>query len=487
LPPARRYKRFSIPKKRGGNRIILEPTPNLKIIQQKLLQVLYAVYEPKSSVHGFISEKSIVTNAEQHVRKRYVLNVDLQNFFPSIHFGRVRGMFMAYPYNLNDAVATVLAQICSLPNCLPQGAPTSPIISNMICAKMDSQLQKLAKEHRCYYTRYADDLTFSTYVSRFPKSLAIVVRDEAGQHIEVGAELAEIIHQNGFKINKSKVRLQTKEQRQEVTGLTTNLFVNVNRKFIRQIRAMLHAWEKFGYQAAEDEYRVKYSYRNVDKPYKTLPSFQQVVKGKIEFVGMVRGRTDHIFIEFNNKAAYLERESSLRSQLFDFLRSADADDEILSLIAGGEIPEVEFKVGACLDPHINKKNNRMREKVVEEVAAFMNSHPRGTLLIGVADDGRIWGVEREYLCANPQKGNWDGYELFLTDVLNHSLSVANPYRFYTISQHVIQGKTVCAIRTTKSDEPVLSFKEDKLFIRSGTQCKELRGSEKVQYMTRSQE
>ncbi|MCI0574920.1 MAG: reverse transcriptase family protein, partial [Chloroflexi bacterium] len=153
LPESQRYTRFVIPKKRGGDRIILEPAPNLKIIQKKLLQVLQLklVYEPKPAVQGFTKSRSIVKNAAQHIKRKFVLNLDLKDFFPSIHFGRVRGMFMAYPYNFNDKVATVLAQICSLSSGLPQGAPTSPIIANMICAKMDSQLQKLAKENGCFY------------------------------------------------------------------------------------------------------------------------------------------------------------------------------------------------------------------------------------------------------------------------------------------------------------------------------------------------
>src|SRR5690606_8958560 len=128
------------------------PTESLKIIQQKLNQVLQLVYKPKLSTHGFVNNRSIVTNADAHIKKkkhRYILNVDIKDFFPSINFGRVRGMFMAPPYNQPEHVATVLAQICCSNNELPQGAPTSPIVSNMICAQMDSQLQQLAKPHRC--------------------------------------------------------------------------------------------------------------------------------------------------------------------------------------------------------------------------------------------------------------------------------------------------------------------------------------------------
>ena len=154
-----RYRTFHMPKKSGAPRRIDAPTVNIKILQQKLNQVLQTIYQPKPSVHGFAEYKSVKTNAQQHTRKRWVFNVDLEDFFPSINFGRVRGMFMAKPYLLPEKVATVLAHLCCHNGQLPQGAPTSPIISNMICAKLDSQLQQLARTTRSAYTRYADDIT----------------------------------------------------------------------------------------------------------------------------------------------------------------------------------------------------------------------------------------------------------------------------------------------------------------------------------------
>jgi RNA-directed DNA polymerase len=304
VPDSRRYTTFEIPKKSGGVRRISAPATALKIIQQKLNQVLQQVYESKASVHSFVYEKSIVTNAQIHRKKKYVFNIDLKDFFPSINFGRVRGMFMAVPYELPPAVATVLAQICCFDNQLPQGAPTSPIVSNMICAKMDSQLLRLAQRQRCIYTRYADDITFSTSMPSFPTALA---RATSSGQVEIGAELAQIIRENGFEVNPRKVRLQTRYRRQEVTGLTVNEFPNVKRKFIRQIRAMLHAWEKFGLEAAEEEFFRRYD-RKHRNPDKTPPSFAQVVKGKIEFLGMVRGRDDSFYRCFSDQLRKLAPE-----------------------------------------------------------------------------------------------------------------------------------------------------------------------------------
>ncbi len=273
-PDSTRYKTFAIPKKSGGHREISAPISALKIIQQKLNQVLHSIYTPKPSVHGFVHDRNIRTNAKVHTRRRYVLNIDLKDFFPSINFGRVRGLFMGNPYYRNAEVATVLAQICCFNNQLPQGAPTSPMVSNMICAKLDANLQQLAKRYRCTYTRYADDITFSTTQAEFPKALAYL--SENGK-VEVGNELQGIISSNHFEINPEKVRLQTRNRRQEVTGLTVNKFPNVRRQYIRQIRGMLHAWRKYGLESTQNHYRQKYDKKQQpqNSTLWALPAFQK--------------------------------------------------------------------------------------------------------------------------------------------------------------------------------------------------------------------
>lgn len=285
------YKQITLTKKNGGLREIHSPTSSLKILQQKLNCILSLVFEPKSSAHGFVSDKSILTNAQNHTKKKYILNIDLQDFFPSINFGRVRGLFIGF-FKLPDEVATVLAQICCRENSLPQGAPSSPIISNIICSKLDNQLIRLAKRYSCNYTRYADDISISSAKNMFPKNLASY-NDETNKII-LGSELTNVIVQNGFMINDSKTRLLNKKERLEVTGLTVNKHPNVRRTFIRQIRAMLHAWEKYGLQLAENEYYQKYEKKN-RSPKKSKPNFKQIVKGKINFVRMVKGEGDPIY------------------------------------------------------------------------------------------------------------------------------------------------------------------------------------------------
>ncbi len=295
VPLDQQYKSFSISKRSGKERLINAPGSSLKLIQQKLNQVLQYVYSTKPSVHGFIQNKSVLTNARVHLRRKNILNIDLKDFFRSINFGRVRGLFMSKPYNLPPKVATILAQICCYKNELPQGAPTSPTISNMICGKLDDQLQHLAKKSRCIYTRYADDITFSTHLSKFSKNI-VDVSAENGD-IEIGNELHQIIVTNGFSINLNKVSVQSRFRRQQVTGITVNKVLNVRQRYRNQIRAMLHAWQKYGLESAQQEFREKYDEKS-RVPLNTSVSFTDVVKGKIDYLGMVRGKDDSTYLRY---------------------------------------------------------------------------------------------------------------------------------------------------------------------------------------------
>ncbi len=300
--PIDNYTVFEIPKKsQQGKRKIAAPITPLKIIQQKLNEILQCVYHPKSPVHSFIrsdDKRSILTNARQHFGKRFVFNIDLEDFYHSINFGRVRGLFLAPPYGFNNLVATTLAQLCIFDNQLPQGAPTSPIISNMICARLDSQLLHLAKQYQCIYTRYADDITFSTSYKSFPLAVA---KNEKGIFVP-GVELTEIIESNGFKINQSKVRLQNRSyQRQVVTGLIVNNAPNVGKELLQQIRAMLYVWEKFGLENAQREFEEKYIKKHRGGYHRNeYPAFEKVLRGKIDFLGYVRGKDNPKYIKFMN-------------------------------------------------------------------------------------------------------------------------------------------------------------------------------------------
>lgn len=312
VPDSSKYEQFHVRKKSGGLRIISAPVTALKIIQRKLSQVLYSVYAPKAPVHGFVPGRSIVTNAQLHTRQRHVFNIDIADFFDSIHFGRVRGIFIAPPYQLPANVATVLAQICCLSNKLPQGAPTSPVVSNMVCARLDSQLRLLAKEKHCVYTRYADDITFSTRLIRFPKDIAYRREDS----VLVGRRLLEIMKGNDFEINWKKVRLQHRNYSQKVTGLTVNKFPNVDRRFVKKIDSMIHAWKRHGLLAARDGYvkictselkELQPELSDKELEEKKFPLFEDVLRGKINFLRMVRGKEDLIYLKCRKRYKELAR------------------------------------------------------------------------------------------------------------------------------------------------------------------------------------
>ncbi|RTR38193.1 RNA-directed DNA polymerase [Shewanella canadensis] len=244
------YHKFDIPKKSGGIRKISAPTSELKDIQRKLSDLLldckmvnHIDNEIECSLsHGFERERSIITNARVHRGKKNVLNLDLEGFFDSFNFGRVRGYFIANrDFKLDPHIATVIAQIACYNDTLPQGSPCSPVIANLITNSLDIRLARLARKNGCSYTRYADDMTFSTRKSEFPFG---IVKD-AGNRI-LGAKLLGEIRRSGFSVNNKKTRVQFKDSRQEVTGLVVNKKINVKSEYWRSTRAMAHNQFKNG-------------------------------------------------------------------------------------------------------------------------------------------------------------------------------------------------------------------------------------------------
>ena len=275
------YFRWRIPKKSGGYRLISAPRADLAGVQRQLADALQRLHEPRPNAHGFLPGRSIVSNAEPHVDRRWVFNLDLEDFFGSISTRRIAGLLTSEPFNLRTAVAERIAELCTLDGRLPTGAPTSPVLSNMIARKLDGQLQAFAHEHRATYTRYVDDLTFSTNLPRVPEALAIQIDDEWF----VGGPLHALIVRNGFRVNVRKVRMQHRTVKQTVTGLVTNERVNVERRMIRSIRGALHAWHTYGYDAAQREFTLRHGGSGGVK-------LERVLRGRIEFVRMVRGHND---------------------------------------------------------------------------------------------------------------------------------------------------------------------------------------------------
>ncbi len=290
------YHSFEIPKKSGGSRHIRAPMKYLKSIQQELAIQLDEYYYPYKSTHGFVKDKSILTNSLHHQSKRYVFNVDLKNFFETVTFGRVRRLLMTKPIGLPKPIATVVAHICCYNGRLPQGAPTSPILTNMICKRMDRELQQLAETQNCYYTRYADDITFS-FSHNISRINGGILYYEDGK-IHAGPRLKTIVGSSGFSLNENKTRLQSFRQRQVVTGLVVNKQTNIKREYLKQTMAMLYAWKKHGVQAAGEAHftnwdkNSRYLAMLKNDPSKVSMMFEKIVAGRIAFISMIRGPED---------------------------------------------------------------------------------------------------------------------------------------------------------------------------------------------------
>ena len=194
-----------------------------------------------SLCHGFRKKHSIITNAINHKNKRHVFNIDIEDFFPSINFGRVRGYLIKNAdFKLDPNVATVIAQIACHDNELPQGSPCSPIISNLIGHILDIRMANLAQKAKCTYSRYADDLTFSTNIKEFPEIVATKRNGYDNQWLS-GKALKKEIEKVGFTINENKTSLQHKTGRQIATGLVVNTKVNIKREYYKQARSMCYA------------------------------------------------------------------------------------------------------------------------------------------------------------------------------------------------------------------------------------------------------
>jgi RNA-directed DNA polymerase len=279
LKPNTQYSQFTVPKKCGGERVINAPSDRLKKLQSKLSTLLLdcideinktkfpnaEIFKPTkdqekftpilkvkisntkiqqlSLSHGFVRRRSIITNAMMHLGKKNVLNIDLENFFDSFNFGRVRGFFIKNRnFKLDPAIATVIAQIACYDNKLPQGSPCSPVITNLITHSLDISLASLAKEYKCTYSRYADDITFSTRKSIFPVD---IMKKESNGYL-AGKKLTWEIEHAGFCINEKKTRIQYKDSRQDVTGIVVNKKPNVKKEYWRTARSQCNSLFKVG-------------------------------------------------------------------------------------------------------------------------------------------------------------------------------------------------------------------------------------------------
>jgi len=390
---SKRYAEFKIKKKSGTERCIHAPVAGLKSLQKTLSFVLQCVYEPHNAAMGFVRGRSIVDNAKLHVASKYVYNIDLKDFFPSVDQARVWKCLQLKPFNLNKAsstgqqymkwadfkeeylkteepvtflkgkgrmfantpygtlyvasnfdlekdkyvllggsslktkdgkslegtlwlvnkipetsrldIANIIASLCCTEmeverkneagewekvkrNVLPQGAPTSPVITNIVCQRLDYLLSAVANRFGLNYSRYADDITFSSMHNVFQLESEFL------------KELHRIISDQNFHIKESKTRLQKDGYRKEVTGLLVNEKANVQQRYIKQLRMWLYYWERYGYARAYDFFLQKYiSEKGHVK--KGKPDMVNVIGGKLDYLKMVKGADNELYLKLKGR------------------------------------------------------------------------------------------------------------------------------------------------------------------------------------------
>lgn len=336
-----RYHHFSIPKKSGGLRKISAPSRGLSHILYYVNIMLKALYQPSDYAMGFVEGRSVVDNASRHIGQNYVFNTDLENFFPSIEQPRVWKRFQLAPFNFNQQIASILAGLCCVREkledgkftyILPQGAPTSPLITNAICDKLDRRLSGLARRFNLHYSRYADDITFSSMHNVYKENDVFM------------KELKRIIEDQGFHMNIGKTRLQKLGQRQEVTGLTVSNRVNTSREYVAEIRNLLHIWEKYGYNEVFKRFYPQYKEKK-GHIKKGEPMLENVIYGKLQYLKMVKGYKDPVYsalqARYNRLTCPMNAEAK---QSLDYLRSFT-------------LAEFEEIVGSPISYCLSKDNN----------------------------------------------------------------------------------------------------------------------------------
>lgn len=458
----KRYTEFKIKKKSGADRTIHAPAEGLKAMQKTLSFIIQCVFEPHEAAMGFVRGKSIVDNARIHQGSKYVYNIDLKDFFPSIDQARVWKCLQLKPFNLTQessyrpkfikwedfkreklktdepvqifkgkgrlfirtpfgiihlsakfdknkpkyvlvgdkglatkdgksldgtlwlvnhipssggpGLANIIASLCCTEmsverknekgdwvlvkrNVLPQGAPTSPVITNIVCQRLDYLLSGVAKRFGLKYSRYADDITFSSNHN---------VYQPQGDFVK---ELHRIITDQGFHVNESKTRLQKQGYRQEVTGLLVNEKANVQKRYIKELRLWLYYWERYGYNRAYGFFLQQYC---ADKGHtkKGRPDMANVLAGKLDYLRMVKGADNDLYIKIKARFTLLTADS-LKPELSV---TADGKSESEPVLNQVMITLERFEAPALID------------KLNTSVSIPINTALPSTILIDNSDD-----------------------------------------------------------------------------------------------------
>lgn len=314
-----RYRLLSIPKRDSHGRFkkrrkVYMPTPRLKFFLQKANNLLSSVYVPPVCSYAFIKGRTIVGNATPHASKKYILSLDIKDFFNSISIQKaVSAIKSAYPWQFRVEFLKNIVGASSLDGHLVQGSPLSPTISNIVCLNLDKRIASYCENLNISFTRYADDFTFSSDDFDFKTNTSFL------------AYITRLLTEEGFALNDEKTHIQLYTNRQTVTGLVVNSKVNVARRYIKEIRNILYIWERYGYDEASESFRFYYlhvsrkigsslrsriSYevekkllhsRIEKKASKYSPRLDQHLRGQLNFLKMVRGENDYQYLRLTDR------------------------------------------------------------------------------------------------------------------------------------------------------------------------------------------
>lgn len=278
--PDNHYREFKIKKKSGGERIITVPYPALLEIQYWIYHNILKRKVIHHSAHGFTYKKSIITNSKIHAGQNHLLKIDIKDYFPSISLGRIICVFKSFGYP--NKISFYLASICSYNRALPQGAPTSPILSNLVSKRMDEELMCLASTFNLKYTRYADDIAIS----------GDIISDDVVEYA------VNIVRKNGFTVNKTKTKLYKKKTRRIITGISVlEKEIALPREYKRRLRQEIYYIQKYGLMS----HLAKKKIRRID--------YLRSVIGKVNFWLSVEPKNEYAINAKSILCEYLKKEN----------------------------------------------------------------------------------------------------------------------------------------------------------------------------------
>lgn len=392
----KRYTAFEIGKKSGGKRVINAPVSGLGVIQKCLNLILGCIFQPHPAAMGFVQGRSIFHNAQVHAGNFYVYNIDLRDFFTSIDQARIWKCLQLEPFNLirdklgrtsdqlaNEKprleVANIISAICCtqmtvernekgevrkrIRNVLPQGAPTSPLLSNVICRRLDHLLSGVSRRFGLKYSRYADDITFSSLHNVFQS------------HNPFITEMRRVISEQGFIINEEKVRLQKSGYRQVVTGLTVNEKVNVSRAFEKDLRRWLYLWERYGYTKSSGIFiNTTKNKEAVDK----LPELKEVLRGRLAFMKDICGEKNTRLLGYNERFSKLIKQQEI-------LVEKMSPTSVTAQSVGHKLEHFHQMLEEGAIPAANASYEELKEFMEMVHISTMDARSKGKILV-VGDD-----------------------------------------------------------------------------------------------------